>query len=79
MPMMGSTLPFARTRTEREASGDPRLSIEERYGNREAYLDQVRADAEALAADRYLLPEDIDVVVQNAASRWDIIIPVPTG
>jgi len=79
MPMMGSTLPFARTKNEREASGDPRLSIEERYSDREAYLDRVRADAEALAADRYLLPEDIDVVVQNAATRWDAILPVPAG
>ena len=31
----GATLPFARTRAEREATGDPRPSIEERYASRE--------------------------------------------
>ena len=37
MQMMGSTLAFARTRAEREGSGDPRLSIAERYGSRAPY------------------------------------------
>jgi len=79
MPMMGSTLPLAATRSEREASGDPRPSIEERYESREAYLARVRAEAEALAADRYVVPEDVEVVVQNAATRWDAIRPVTAG
>ena len=38
MSMMGSTLPFALTRAERERSGDPRMSIEERYASKAAYL-----------------------------------------
>ena len=36
MSMMGSTLAFARTAAERARTGDPRLSIEERYAGREA-------------------------------------------
>ena len=36
--MVGSMIPFARTRAEREKSGDPRPSIEERYASREEYL-----------------------------------------
>ena len=76
MPMMGSTLPLAATRVERDASGDPRPSIEERYPSRKAYLELVRNAAEALAADRYLIAEDVEVVVQNAAARWDAILPV---
>jgi len=31
MPLMGATIPFPATRAEREARGDPRLSIAERY------------------------------------------------
>ena len=76
MPMMGSTIPFAQTRADREQSGDPRPSIEERYASREDYLARVRAGAETLAADRYLLPEDVEVVVADAAARWDAIVPV---
>lgn len=71
MPMIGSMLPLAATRGERDASRDPRPSIAERYESR-----KVRGEAESLAADRYLIPEDVDVVVQNAAARWDAIVPV---
>ena len=35
--MNGSFIPFARTKAEREANGDPRPSIEERYLNRDHY------------------------------------------
>jgi hypothetical protein len=79
MPMMGSTIPFAATRAEREAADEPRASIEERYRDREDYLARVRADAERLAADRYLVPDDVEVVVAEAARRWDIIVPVAAG
>jgi hypothetical protein len=52
----GSLIPFAPTRRDREAIGEPRLSLEERYGSREAYVAQVNAAAEAPVADRLLLP-----------------------
>ncbi|GJD51729.1 hypothetical protein OPKNFCMD_4485 [Methylobacterium crusticola] len=54
----GSWLPFARTRAEREAAGDPRPSIAERYPDRSAYGAAVARAAEALVRDRLLLPED---------------------
>ena len=50
---MGSTLPFARTAAERDRTGDPRPSLEERYGGRDRYLARVRRDAEAMVADRH--------------------------
>src|ERR671919_2986668 len=53
----GATLPFARTRAERQASGDPRPSIEERYASRAAYLERVRTAAVHLVAARHLLEE----------------------
>jgi hypothetical protein len=75
MAMMGSTLPFARTRAERIRGGDPRPSIEERYAGREDYLTRVRRDAEAMAAARQLLAEDVDAVVERAGALWDFLCP----
>jgi hypothetical protein len=67
----GGTIPFAATRAEREISGDPRASIAERYASKYDYLDRVRAAGEALAAERYLLDEDIEVSVAQASKYWD--------
>jgi Alpha/beta hydrolase domain len=70
-PYVGSYLPFARTKAEREASGDPRPSIEERYRSREEYLGRASAAALALVRDRLLLPEDVPAVLDRAAAHWD--------
>lgn len=70
--MLGSTLPFSPTRRARQQSGDPRLSIEERYASKEAYLELVKKAAEALAAERFLLPTDLEAILQRAAWRYDL-------
>jgi hypothetical protein len=62
----GSLIPFARTETEREAAGDPRPSLEKRYGSREAYVAKVGAATEALVAERLLLPADAAAYVKAA-------------
>lgn len=62
----GSLIPFARNRTERDAVGDPRPSLEERYGGRDAYVAKVEAAAKALVADRLLLPADAALYVKAA-------------
>ena len=54
----GQYIPFAKTKAERLASGDPRLSIEERYGNLEAYSSKLRKAIDSLVASGYLLPFD---------------------
>ena len=77
--MQGSTFPFAATKAERVQRGDPRPSIEERYRDRDAYLAQVRAAAESLADQRYLLAEDIDLAVRLAAERYDAFAATPAG
>ena len=71
----GATLPFAKTRGERERSGDPRPSIAERYASREDYLARVRAAALALVKERYLLEEDVDRSLGFAARMWDAWAP----
>ena len=67
----GATLPFAKTRADRERSGDPRASIAERYASREDYLARVRAAALALVKERYLLEDDAETSLAFAARLWD--------
>jgi len=57
---------------EREASGDPRPSIEERYPCKEDYLRQVQQAAEALAQQGYLLAEALSTVVEQDSQRYDL-------
>ncbi len=75
--MAGSFIPFARTKTDRLKSGDPRLSIEERYENRAAYLNRLEAAAVQLARARYILEPDIPRIKQIAGARWDEIMSRP--
>ena len=67
----GLYVPFARTRYEREATEDPRPSIEERYQNREHYLGQVTTEALKLIEQGYLLGEDMPEIVRLAGAHWD--------
>jgi hypothetical protein len=62
----GSYFPFARTKAERLASGDPRLSIEERYSGRTDFASRVRQAGERLVKERLLLKEDAQAYVQQA-------------
>jgi len=64
--LVGSCFPFPATREERERSGDPRLSIEERYPSHAAYVEAVREAVEALNRERLLLAEDVERYVEAA-------------
>ena len=70
----GSYTPLARTRSEREAAGDSRLSVEERYASREAYLGLVAGEALSLIEDGYLLGSDLPAILQNAGKHWDYVM-----
>ena len=59
-------MPFAATRAEREKAGDPRRSVEERYGTQEGYVCAVTRAANALVRDRFLLREDADRQIASA-------------
>jgi hypothetical protein len=73
-PLLGSYVPFATTKAERERLHDPRASIEERYPSRERYLALVEETAAALVKDRYVLPEDAPGLVERAAEHWDLLM-----
>ncbi|HEY2016009.1 MAG TPA: alpha/beta hydrolase domain-containing protein, partial [Bryobacteraceae bacterium] len=79
MDMIGSFLPFARTRAEREKSKDPRKSIAERYANREDYVGKVSAAAEPLVRQRFLLERDVPRIREHAAARWDSLMSSEGG
>ncbi|MBI4468241.1 MAG: hypothetical protein HY650_02855 [Acidobacteria bacterium] len=66
--LRGSFIPFARTRADRLANGDPRLSIQERYGTHDGYVSAVRAAAERLTAQGFLLPEDAQRLIEQAGA-----------
>jgi hypothetical protein len=69
--LLGSYIPFPRTRADREARKDPRLSIQERYRDEDDYLAKLRAAAGALVKGRYLLPEDVESVITRGRLQWE--------
>jgi hypothetical protein len=66
--LQGGYVPFAKTKAERTASGDPRPSLEERYKTHKAYVDAVKAAADKAVAERFLLRADADRLVAEAAA-----------
>jgi hypothetical protein len=62
----GFYIPFARTEAQRESAGDPRPSLEKRYKNHAGYVAAVRAAAKRLVAERLLLPEDAQRLIEEA-------------
>lgn len=71
IPLTGSFIPFPLTKADRLKSGDPRLSIAERYPSRAAYLARVKTAALRLVKERYLLPQDVPPIVAHAGLVWD--------
>jgi hypothetical protein len=61
--LAGSYIPFPRTKAERRSTGDPRPSIEERYGTFAAYRSQFAATCAALVKQGYLLNEDAERLI----------------
>lgn len=62
----GQHVGFAKTKAERMAAGDPRLSLEERYTTHEGYVAAVRHAAEKLQQERFLLPADVERYAEQA-------------
>jgi hypothetical protein len=72
--LVGSFEPFARTRAEREQSGDSRPSIEERYRGRDDYIRRVRRAVSDLVRERFVLANDVNAVMAQAGQTWDAIV-----
>lgn len=75
--MVGSFIPFPATAADRRASGDPRPSVEERYGSREEYLGRFTDAALDLIEAGYLLGEDLPALTRHAGALWDHVTGDP--
>jgi hypothetical protein len=69
LALLGWYIPFAQTAAERQANGDPRPSLEERYANHQAYVEAVARVAQALCEARLLLREDVERYIESARRR----------
>ena len=65
-----SFLPFSRTAAERQKTGDPRKSIEERYASREIYLTLYERAVDDLVKQRWILPEDRAAMLDRGRQEW---------
>jgi hypothetical protein len=64
----GGMIPFATTRAERVANADPRLSLEERYGTHQGYVDAVKKAAARAVSQGFLLQADSDALIAQATA-----------
>ena len=76
----GQYIPFAKTMADRQASSDPRRSIEERYDSFDIYYDRVRRAVDNMVKDRLLLCEDADGQIQRLVNAGLAAgVPAPIG
>ncbi len=72
----GSTVPLPETDAVRRATGDPRASIQARYGDAGGYIRAIETAARALIKDGLMLEEDLEratALAQNwCAPRHDV-------
>lgn len=71
---LGSWIPLARTAEERKKSGDPRVSIAERYASREDYMSKFEQAARKLIEQRFLLQEDLPAFLDRGKLEWKTIV-----
>jgi Alpha/beta hydrolase domain len=67
--LLGSYIPFAKTKADRRQTGDLRLSIEERYKDHSDYVKQVSRAARRLVEERFLLLEDAERMIDEAKKQ----------
>lgn len=70
---LGSWIPLARTAEGRKKSGDPRLSIAERYASQEEYMSKFQQAAKKLVEQRFLLQEDLPAILERGRLEWKTI------
>jgi hypothetical protein len=76
--LSGSFIPFATTKAERLANGDPRKSLQERYKSHAGYVEAVAKAAQDLVHERFLLQEDATTFIQ-AAQASEVLRGVCAG
>jgi Alpha/beta hydrolase domain len=64
--LTGAFIPFFKTKADRDAVGDPRPSLAERYPTHADYVTKVTAAANRLVKERLLLQQDADLIILQA-------------
>ena len=67
--LTGQYIPFAVHKADRIASGDPRLSLEERYGSKAGYIAAVQKAIQEQLDEGLLLPEDAVTILAQENAR----------
>jgi Alpha/beta hydrolase domain len=76
----GQYIPFAKTEADRQASGDPRRSIEERYASFDNYYNRVKRAVDNMVRDRLMLCEDADDQIERLVNAGLTAgVPAPNG
>jgi len=70
--LTGSYFPFATTKAERLANGDPRPSLEELYGDHTGFVNAVTTAANQLVNERFLL--DVDAATDISAAQASSVL-----
>jgi hypothetical protein len=65
---VGGMIPFAKTLADRVATGDPRLSLEERYKDHTGFVAAVAKAAANAVAQGFLLQADADALIAAAGA-----------
>ena len=68
--ILGSYIPFPRTRDDGRQRGDPRRSIAERYRSVDDYMSRIAKATDDLIRQRFVLPDDRDAVLERARAHW---------
>ena len=76
--VLGSFIPFATTKAERLANGDPRKSLQERYKSHAGFVKAVAKAGQELVHEKFLLQEDANTFIQ-AAQASDVLRGVCAG
>jgi hypothetical protein len=67
--LLGSCIPYARTKAERLKTQDSRYSIEERFGSFEKYRELYAQECQRQVRDRFLLEADVEPLLKNLEAR----------
>jgi hypothetical protein len=70
---LGAWIALPKTPAERKKTGDPRLSIAERYKSQEEYMSRFEQAAKKLIEQRFLLQEDLPAILERGKLEWKTI------
>jgi hypothetical protein len=69
----GSWIPFPLTKDAAAKTGDPRKPVDERYRDRDAYLEKIDTASRELLKSGFVLEADLPALHKRAAQEWDFI------